>query len=201
MGLEHHYQDGQHKIASITTMLHSRPNPGIDKWKRETPNWKEILAESNKVGRDFHTVNENYLKNQFHRLDKSLYTTKSMELFFKLRPSLDKINNIRCQEQPMLSSSLRVAGTVDCVADYDGVLSVIDFKNSRKNKDKYMDSSGYFEQVTAYALLFENATRIPVEQGVVMVADWNGGVSIYEIKISSYVDRLISVIEQYYAKK
>jgi genome maintenance exonuclease 1 len=68
----------------------------------------------------------------------------------------------------MYSDYLRVAGTVDCIAEYDGTLSIIDFKTSRKPKKKEWIES-YFMQTAAYAVMFEEMTKKPIKQLVIMI--------------------------------
>ena len=186
--------DGK-KYPSITSILHSFPNPGIEIWKSKTPNWKEIQQESFDVGTELHNMIECYLKNDYVPLNNE----KSINLFHNIYPELNKIDNIRCQERYLYEPNLRVAGTVDCIAEYDGVLSVIDFKNSRKPKKDWMiKKSGYLEQVTFYALAFKFCTGIEVKQGVILSANWDGSVGIKKFNIEDYIENLENIIEQYY---
>ena len=191
----HFYKINGVKYPSITTILHSFPNPGMEIWKSKTPNWEEIQQESFKVGTNLHYLIEDYLGNSeyIEREDD-----RSYELFNNMMDELNKINNIRCQERYLYEPNLRVAGTVDCIAEYDGELCVIDFKNSRKEKKNWMvKKSGYYEQITAYALMAKHCANLEIEKGVILIASWDGKVNKYEINISDYVDNLLSIIEQY----
>src|SRR3990167_3907920 len=185
--------DGK-KYPSITSILHSFPNPGIEIWKSKTPNWKEIQQESFDVGTELHNMIECYLKNDYVPLNNE----KSINLFHNIYPELNKIDNIRCQERYLYEPNLRVAGTVDCIAEYDGVLSVIDFKNSRKEKKNWMvKKSGYYEQITAYSLMARHCANLEIEKGIILIASCDGKVNKYEININEYVDNLVNIIEQY----
>jgi genome maintenance exonuclease 1 len=90
-------------------------------------------------------------------------------MFKKFKPVLDSIGEIHCQELALYSDHLRMAGRVDCIAEYNGVRAVIDFKTSGKLKKKEHISS-YFMQTAAYAIMYEERTGIPVPWLVVLIA-------------------------------
>ena len=90
------------------------------------------------------------------------------ELFGSITPWLDDINNIHALEDPLYSDFLQVAGTVDCIADFQGKLSVIDFKTSSKLKNRDW-IHGYFMQTSAYAVMFEELTGIPVGRMLILI--------------------------------
>ena len=199
---KHFYEINGQRFTSITTILHSFENKGIEIWKSKTPNWKDIQEESFFIGTNLHKIIEDYLKNDpifDFKYNKNLPQTKQLELFENLRPELDKINNIRCQETYLYEPNLRVAGAVDVIAEYNGELCVIDFKNSRKEKKNWMvKKSGYYEQITAYALMAKHCANLNIEKGIILIASWDGKVNKYEININDYTDNLMSIIEQYY---
>jgi genome maintenance exonuclease 1 len=91
------------------------------------------------------------------------------EMFNSIKPLLDQIDNIHCLETPLWSDHLQVAGTVDCIAEFQGKLSVIDFKTSSKPKDRD-DIHNYFMQTAAYAVAFEERTGIPIGRLVIIMA-------------------------------
>lgn len=192
----HFYSFDGKTYPSITTILHSFPNKNIEIWKSRTPNWEEILDESNFIGTELHTQIESYLKNQEVYVSMEESPVDPWILFSNLKPELDKINNIRCLEQPLYNANLQISGQVDCIAEYDGVLSVIDFKNSRKRKKKsYLKD--YNLQLTAYALMFEYCTGQKIEQGINLIADWEGGIMVNKINTSDYIDDLELMVESY----
>ena len=82
-----------------------------------------------------------------------------MGLFYQIKPYLDSIDNIHALEDPLSSSLLKMAGRVDCIAEYKGELAIIDFKTSSKTKrEEWIDN--YFAQETAYAIMFQELTRL-----------------------------------------
>lgn len=199
---KHFYEVNGERFPSITTILHSFPNKNIEIWKSKTPNWREIQEESFFIGTNLHKIIEEYLNNDVifdFEYNRNLPQTKQLELFENLKPELDKINNIRCQETHLYHGDLKIAGMVDCIAEYDGVLSVIDFKNSRKPKKEWMvKKSGYYEQLTAYAKMFQFCTGIQIDQGVNLIANWDGSISVHKIQIKDYEEKLYDIIGRYY---
>lgn len=195
------HTDGKHfyvcngiTYPSITTILHSFPNPGIDRWKYNTANWQEIQQESMSVGTDLHKKIEEYLKGK-DTTSSDLVET----LFQNMLPQLNKITSIKCQEETMFEPNLRIAGKVDCIAKYNGVLSVIDFKNSRKKKyESVVKKSGYYEQLNAYARMYEYMTGTKIIQGVILISAWDNKVTEHIIDIDDYNDNLDFILEQYY---
>ena len=191
------HSDGQHFYSldgriypSITTILHSFPNPGIEYWKANTPNWQDIQNESLAVGTELHHIIESYLDNKI--------TESNNGLFEAIQPELDKIDNIQALESRLYEPDLFIAGTVDCIAEYCGKNYIIDFKNSRKPKKPYMvKRSGYYEQLTAYSKMWEYCTGQVIDNGMVLIANWDGSVSKFEIHIPDYEENLLAILENY----
>ena len=189
----HFYSINGQKYPSITTILHSFPNEGIEIWKRKTPNWKDIQNESLQVGTNLHTLIENYLKNSEYIERKD---DKSYELFNNLTDELDKINNIQCLETYLYEPNLRIAGCTDCIAEYDGEKCIIDFKNSRRPKqERYIID--YKLQVTAYSKMFEYCTKQKIDLGLILISNWDNTTSVFKVNIPDYEDQLLDTLEQY----
>ena len=114
-----------------------------------------------------------------------------------MQPALDKIDNIREIEQRLFSQKLELAGTTDCVAEYDGVPSVIDFKSASWMKDK--DSiTNYFMQATFYSLAWEELTGEKIEQIVIIMASDNDGqMQVFIEQRSNYIESLKQAIADY----
>ena len=196
---KHFYSIDGEKYPSITTILHSFPNEGINQWKLRTPNWKDIQEESFFVGTNLHYLIEQYLKNNyFPELWGDRIETDAIKLLHNLKPELDKINNIQAQETRLYHKDLKVAGQVDLIGEYDGEKCIIDFKNSRKpKKEYYVKKSGYYEQLTAYSLMWEYCTNQKIDTGIILIANWDGTTSTHKIHIPDYEDNLSSILEAY----
>jgi genome maintenance exonuclease 1 len=108
------------------------------------------------------------------------------------------VDNIREIERKMFSKKMGLAGTADVIADWDGKLSVIDFKTTKRAKrEEWIE--GYFLQSTAYALMYEENTGTPINQIVIVFTGEDGTQDTYVKDKAQYVDRLYEVIGQYLA--
>ena len=160
--------DGNH-YPSITSILAQQENLGLEVWKAKVgeKEAKRISQESAHIGTSVHQMAEFYLSNYIIKLKNE--EKKIVDTFNRLRFLLGNINNIVGVEIPLFSDLLRVAGTTDCIAEYNGELSVIDFKTSRKpKKEEWIDD--YYMQTFAYKLMFEEMTGIEIKQIVILVA-------------------------------
>ena len=154
---------------SITTILSLQDKPGLKKWRENVgeKEAKRISQESMRIGTAVHQMCEIYLNNLVVKLDKSEKVIR--DTFNRMRFLLGNIDNIVGTEIALYSDLLRVAGTTDCIAEYNGVPSVIDFKTSRKpKKEEWIDD--YYMQTFAYKLMFEEMTGVEIKQVVVLVA-------------------------------
>ncbi len=154
---------------SITSILSQQENLGLEAWKERVgeAEAKRISRESARIGTAVHQMAEFYLSNYIIKLKDE--DKKIVDTFNRLRFLLGNINNIVGLEIPLFSDLLRVAGTTDCIAEYNGQLSIIDFKTSRKpKKEEWIDD--YYMQTFAYKLMFEEMTGIEIQQIVILVA-------------------------------
>ena len=154
---------------SITTILSLQDKPGLKKWRENVgeKEAKRISQESMRIGTAVHQMCEIYLNNFVVKLDKSEKVIR--DTFNRMRFLLGNIDNIVGTEITLYSDLLRVAGTTDCIAEYNGVPSVIDFKTSRKpKKEEWIDD--YYMQTFAYKLMFEEMTGVEIKQVVILVA-------------------------------
>ena len=180
---------------SVTTVLSEYSKEGIKEWRKrigeEAAN--KIMRQSSIRGSKFHSMAEDFLNNSFSFDNYGLLET---ELFKVAIPELEKIDNIRAQEVPLFSHHLRMAGRVDCVAEYQGKLSIIDFKTARaeKSRDHILN---YFMQATAYAIMFEERTKIPVSNLVLIIAVEDGFAQIMNGKRDDYVKDLLKYRDLY----
>lgn len=165
------------KLVSVTTVTSFQKAKSIKEWRQRVGEEKanSITRKAASRGTDMHTLVEHYLKNE------SLPSVQPLsEFLFKFaRPSLDKINNIYALESPLYSRRLGIAGTVDCIAEYEGELSVIDFKTSKEPKPEAW-IEGYFVQAVAYACMLYELTGIIVKKFVIIMSCENGECEVYE---------------------
>ena len=191
------------KYPSITTVLSIRGKEAIYEWRRRVGE-----EEANRVtrhacarGTAMHTIAEKYLNNE-----PDIYNKDEMPhvvaLFRSIQPVLDKnIGRVVMQECPLYSDHLGIAGRVDLVAEYEGKLSIIDFKTSKRVKTQE-EISNYFIQSCAYAIMFEERTGIPVSRTVIVMAiDDSPTPVVFKEKRDSWTDELQKVIKEYNTKK
>jgi genome maintenance exonuclease 1 len=120
-------------------------------------------------------------------------------LFKLIKPYVDKIDNVRLLEAIMYSKKLTLAGQVDCVADYNGKLSVIDFKSANKEREEGWIEN-YFLQTTAYAMMYEELFNQKIEQIVVLLACEDGVAQCFIKDKADYEKKLIESVENFYTQ-
>lgn len=175
------------KYPSITSVTGLLSEESVHAWRKRVgfEEANRISARASSRGTRIHTLCEHYL----------LDTPKTPalfdeELFNKITPYLDKIDNIHCLETRLYSDHLQSAGTVDCIAEYEGTLSVIDFKTSSRVKDE-SDIEGYFLQTSAYAVAFEERTGIPVSSLVIIMGVDDDETLIFKQKRDNWIGKYI----------
>ena len=186
--------DGKN-YPSVTTVLGIRKKEGLQKWRdaigENVANWE--MGRAARRGKAFHTLVEQYLKGE----TPSIRDVLPIGLFKLMKPYIDQIDNIHLLEAIMYSPKLTIAGQVDCVAEYNGKLSVIDFKTA--NKERQEDwIENYFLQTTAYAHMFEETFGKPIEQVVILLASEDGTVQTFVKNKADYEKELGKAIEDFY---
>lgn len=154
---------------SVTTVLSIVPKDGIEKWKQQVGEEKaaRVTTQAGIRGTAFHNLAENYIKND-PNWSKG-HMPANIFSFNQILPFVHRIDNIWFQETFLWSDYLRTAGQVDLIAEFDGKLSIIDFKTSRKVKKKEWIQS-YFQQEAFYAVAFEERTKKPIKQLVTIMS-------------------------------
>jgi len=192
---------------SITTVIgnNAKKQAGLAKWRARVGKEKAaaISSRSASRGTSYHSIVEDYLNNRLH-IDEYKKTPLPVVMFEHSKKVLDRISNIYLQEAALYSDNLEVAGRVDCIADFDGVLSIIDFKTSAEPKKEYY-LYDYFVQETAYACCLQELYGITVKQLVTIVACENGETQVViKPPKKEYLLKLIQYIDEYqnkYGKK
>ena len=188
------------KYPSVTTVIGSNKKKmqAIMRWRKRVGEKEanRVSAQATGRGTKYHSIVEDYFNNELD-LKKFRSAPLPVLMFQHSRSTLDRINNIYFQEVALYSDRLELAGRVDCIAEFDGVLSIIDFKTSAKEKtdERLYD---YFVQETAYACMLLDQYNIRVEQLVTIVAceDGDTQVVIRPVK-KQYLDSLLQYIDEY----
>ena len=156
-----------------------------------------ITARATQRGTSFHNIAEDYFKGELN-LDRYLENNPlSVRMFQAAKSTLNKINKIHCLETFLYSHYLGLAGRVDCIAEFNGELAVIDFKTSTKEKQEaYIEN--YFVQETAYAAMFLERSGIEVKKIVTLIATEEGSVQVFQkYNLDDYLQLLKSYIEEF----
>ncbi len=195
-----HYVTPKGNYPSITTVLSILSRDGIAEWRAKVGEKEanRISTQAARRGTNVHLMCEDYINN---KLDSKKFLPHEREMFNAIKPVLDEnIDNVVAQEVPLWSSYLGIAGRVDCIAEYNGRLSVIDFKTSRKTKRKEWIGS-YFQQASAYCVMFEERTKTPIDQIVIIVAVEDGTSQVFIEKRDNYIMDCMDTIHQYYQEQ
>lgn len=192
------------RYKSVTTFLKETGDMSwLDDWREavgeEIAN-KESLRCSTR-GDQLHLSIENYLNNEhpFYNIPDLLNYVRYM--FNQLKFVLSLIDDIVFQEVSLFSDKMRLAGKVDCIAKYNGKLSIIDFKSSNKLK-KESDITNYFIQCTCYAIMYKEMYGVWIDQIVVIIGvEKVSRPQVFKMKTSDYLPELKKRLIQFHAKK
>ena len=177
------------KLVSITSVTSHFNKEIFVNWRKKVGNEEadRITKAATKRGTDMHTLTENYLKNE-----ELPEVPPISDFLFKIaKGKLNKIDNIHALEGSLYSKELGIAGTVDCIAEYDGELAIIDFKTSKKPKPRNWVEH-YFVQCMAYGCMLYELTGISVKKLVIIMACENGECVIYEERDKEKYIKLLS---------
>ena len=186
------------KYPSITTVLSGRAKEGINAWRERVGEAvaNQIMRTAAKRGTAVHELCEDYLNNK----ELGNQEVLPLAMFTLLKPELDNINNIVAQEVGLYSDRWGIAGRVDCIADYDGKLTVIDFKTSTKEKkEEWIEN--YFIQCTAYCEMFEERYGQAIDQIAVLIVCEDGTRQTFVKDKKDYLPLLQPAIDEFWAEQ
>ena len=183
------------KFPSVTTVTGFEKKAFFAEWRKNNPKEsRRVLSRGNAL----HKLIEDYLNNE--DIDLLSVSPVVSSLFMQMKDTLDKIDNIQALEIPLWSNTLALAGRVDCVAEYDGKLSIIDFKGSTRQK-REEDIENYYLQGTAYAIMWHERTKVPIHEFNIIVASENGTpCQVFTGNPVKYVPKLYRTIKNYHDK-
>ena len=184
------------KLPSVTTVMGAMKKESIMEWRLAVGH-----EEANRVsryasgrGNRVHALAEKYLKNDPIQWMREM--PDAVAMFRSMVPHIHRINNIHYIEQALWSERIGLAGRVDLIAEWDGVLSVIDFKTSKKIKEKE-DILDYFAQCTAYSAMYEEHVGVPIDQIVIVMGVEQSKPLIFVEKVEDHINNLVEHIEFY----
>ncbi|MGZ8924416.1 MAG: PD-(D/E)XK nuclease family protein [Nitrososphaeraceae archaeon] len=192
-----YYHTPNGKYPSITTVLGAKDKSWVTNW-RDSLGHKKADAETKRAtdrGTAVHLMLEKYILNQPNVTSDQLHT--HIAEFNSLRLYINKINNVMLQEAALYSDILKVAGRVDCIAEYNNQLSVIDFKTATRDRNANMIED-YYKQATFYALAFEELYNIQINNIVIIMSVEKGFPLIFQEKVENWIAPLLVSIDRYY---
>jgi hypothetical protein len=188
------------KLVSITSVTSHKNRQFFANWRKKVGEEKanKITKQATSRGTDMHTLVEEYLKNS---IELPEVQPLSNFLFKIAKENLNRINNVYALEGSLYSKHLGIAGTVDCIAEFDGELAIIDFKTSKKPKPvEWIEH--YFVQCMAYGCMLYELTGISVKKLVIIMACENGECVVYEERDKSkYIKLLTEYIREFVRDK
>ena len=184
-------------LPSVTTVTGWKKRAFFAKWRRDNPEEsKRVLSRGTKL----HSIIESYLKNELEpsRLTESVGLTE-VDLFVSMQEDINRIGKIYAIEVPLWSKKIGLAGRTDCIGEFDGVPSVIDFKSSNhpKSEDAIQD---YFMQATAYSLMWQDRTGQKLRNIAILIGVEDGGSQVFTADPMDYVEDLADAIRLYRAE-
>jgi genome maintenance exonuclease 1 len=192
-----HYVTEKGNYVSITSLLGEFNKKSIFEWRKRVGEEEanRISSTASSRGTRVHTLCELYLKNQ--EIDRKKHFPDTLSSFYTIKPLLDNINNIHYLEAPLYSNQLKVAGRTDCIGEYDGVLSIIDFKTSLREKEEDWIQS-YFHQAAFYACAYYELTGIKISQIVIIIAVDDGMPQLFIKPVKDYIKPMINKVKYFY---
>ena len=183
------------KLVSITSVTSHHNREIFVNWRKKVGEEEanRITKKATRRGTDMHTLTEHYLKNE-----ELPEVPPISEMLFKIAKSkINLINNVYALEGSLYSKQLGIAGTVDCIAEYNGELAIIDFKTSKKPKPREWVEH-YFVQCMAYGCMLYELTGIMIKKLVIIMACENGECVVYEeYDKAKYIKLLTEYIREF----
>ena len=186
-----------HSYPSVTSVLGAKKDKThLDAWiKRVGADTAEkIKVQAGNRGTAIHTICESYLLNEERYPDKVM--PANVATFKKIKPVLDtRMGNVYAIEAALFSKTLNTAGRTDCIAEFDGVLSIVDFKTSLKlKKEEWI--TDYFLQATCYSLMAEELSTLVIPQIAIIIAvDGENEAQVFVKPKAEYVDQVRIVFD------
>ena len=181
------------RYQSVTTLTGKLNAKEIQEWRQRVGEEKanKISTRAANRGTSMHKMVENYLHNRPLNLQEE-NNPLNKEMFVKIKPLVDRLDNIKIIEGAMYSDELELAGTTDCVAEYNGDLAVIDFKTSTRMKKKE-NVKNYWMQGAAYGKMYHEHYGVAPKSVILMISVETAGFA--QIMIEPYEKCLEMLIE------
>ena len=184
-------------LISITTLLKNFTPQAILDWREDVGEEvaNEVMWAAADRGSKVHKIIENCLSNKPENDLVGNYGELAARMFSQMVPALDKIDRIRALEKGLYSTRFGIAGRVDCIAEYDKELTVIDFKTATRKRDERNET--HLVQASFYSLAWEERTGEKVNQIAILTTTEDGELDVYRDDPLNHVERLEEMIVEY----
>ncbi len=192
-----YYETPDGTFISITSLLKNYTPEGILAWRESVGHEIANHVMNNAKGRGdkVHKIIESCLSNQPENDLVGNYGVLAAGMFQLMIPALDKIDQIKGLEKAVYSKHLGIAGRIDCIAEFDGVLSIIDFKTASRKRDKINEN--YLIQATFYSIAWKELTGEKIDQIIILTVTEDGKLDVHKDDPSKYVERLEKMIVEH----
>lgn len=191
-GIRHYVTPSGNVFPSVTSVVGYEKNIFFAEWRKNNPRESRRVTDR---GTKLHSLIESYLKNELTSL--SGWDPNITDLFVQMKNNVDCIDNIVALETALWSEKIGLAGRVDCIAEYNGTLSIIDFKGSTREKRKE-DIDNYYLQATAYALMWEDMTNTRIDNFHIIIGCENSTTAqLFSGNPKDHVDNLKCSIDKF----
>lgn len=182
---------------SITTVLSILNKEHIQAWRKRVGEEEanKVSQQASVRGTAVHQLAEDYINNESDWNKGAM--PSNLFSFNQIKTILDKrLDNVWFQEAFLYSDRLECAGQVDCIAEFDGELSIVDFKTSRKPKKEEWITN-YFIQAAFYAAAFYERTGVAIKQGVIVITVDGDEPQVFKVKTHEYLNHFLAVRKKY----
>lgn len=194
-------------VPSVTTILSKDKDDALQNWRDRvgSEEAEKISAIATRRGKILHKVCEDYILDsvRFPFIFEDTYNSlmpDSKETFNKIKKQLDdRMDNVHHVEAPLHSIKHRMAGRTDLIAEWNGALSIIDFKSSLVAK-KEAWIVNYFEQEAAYAIMYEELTGKKINQIVTIVSalhERDADIFIQNLTVTKHRENFLKKVADY----
>ena len=192
-----HYETPDGTLISITSLLKNFTPQGILDWRKSVGDEiaDKVMRAATDRGSKVHEIIENCLSNKPENDLVGNYGELASRMFSQMIPAIDKIDRIRALEQGLYSTKYGIAGRVDCIAEYDKELTVIDFKTSTRKRDEINEN--YLVQASFYSIAWEEHTGEKINQITILTTTEDGKLDVYRDDPSNHIVRLEEMVEEY----
>jgi len=187
------------KYPGVTKVLSgTKDMSGLDAWRERVGHAEadRIVKESQAIGTSLDTMFNNSLTEEC--FDESLYKGEpGYRLFRQLKPYIAKVEPIGVQMK-VWSDHMKMMGYLDCVGLYNGTLTLIDCKNSKKEKpEQYLED--YYLQCTAYSMMLFEMLDLRIKQMALFIARRDSAFPQIVVRdIKPWVPEVLKRVKTYY---